>query len=43
MGYVLVGRLSGLKTLVYEINAAEYIKVYTKRNREFNLGVVPKK
>ena len=43
MGYVLVGRLSRLKTLVYEINAAEYIKVYIKHNRELNPGVVPKR
>ena len=43
MGYVLVGRLSRLKTLVYEINAAKYIKVSIKNNREFNPGVVPKR
>ena len=43
MGYALVGRLSRLKTWVHEINAAEYIKVYTKHNREFNPGIVPKR
>ena len=28
MGYILVGSLTRLKTLVYKINGAEYIKVY---------------
>ena len=28
MGYILVGSLSRLKTLVYKINEAEYMKVY---------------
>ena len=42
MGYFLVGRLTRLKTLVCEINAAEYmfIKVYIKHNRDLN-PVVP--
>ena len=41
MGYILVGRLTRLKTLVYKINAAEYVKVYIKHNGELNSGVVP--
>ena len=34
MGYILVGSLTKLKTLVYKINGAEYIKVYIKHNGE---------
>ena len=41
MGYILVGRLTRLKALVYNINATEYIKVFIKHNVEFNPGVVP--
>ena len=41
MGYILAGSLTRLKTLVYEINGVEYIKVYTKHNGELNPGVVP--
>ena len=40
MGYILVGRLTRLKTLVYKINAAEYVKVHIKHNGELNSGVV---
>ena len=42
MGYILVGSLIRLKTLVYKINGAEYIKVYIKHNGELNPGVLPK-
>ena len=41
MGYILVGSLTRLKTLVYKINGAEYIKVYIKYNGELNPGVIP--
>ena len=41
MGYILAGSLTRLKTLVYEINGAEYIEVYIKHNGELNPGVVP--
>ena len=41
MGYILVGSFIRLKTLVYKINGAEYIKVYIKHNWELNPGVVP--
>ena len=41
MGYILVGSLTRLKTLVYKINGAEYIKVYMKHNGELNPGIVP--
>ena len=40
-GYIMVGRLTRFKTLVYKINAAEYIKVNIKHNGELNPGVVP--
>ena len=40
-GYILVGSLTRLKTLVYKINGAEYIKVYIKHNGELNPGVIP--
>ena len=43
MGYILVGRLTRFKTLVYKINAAEYIKVYIKHNGELNPGAVTNK
>ena len=42
MGYILVGSLIRLKTLVYKTNGAEYVKVYIKHNRELNPGVIPK-
>ena len=41
MGYILVGSLTRLKTLVYKINGAEYIKVYIKHNGELNPDVIP--
>ena len=41
MGYILVGSLARLKTLVYKINGAEYIKVCIKHNGELNPGVIP--
>ena len=43
MGYFLVGRLTRLKTLVCEINAAEYmfIKGDIKHNGDLNPVVVP--
>ena len=41
MSYILVGSLTRLKTLVYKINGAEYIKVYIKQNGELNPGVIP--
>ena len=41
MGYILVGSLTRLKTSVYKINRAEYIKVYIKRNEELNPGILP--
>ena len=41
MGYILVGSFTRLNTLVYEINGAEYIKVYIKHNGELNPGVIP--
>ena len=41
MGYILVGSLTRLKTLVYKINGAEYRKFYMKHNGELNPGVVP--
>ena len=41
MGYILVGSLTRLKTLVYKINGAEYIKVYIKHNGELNPGIIP--
>ena len=41
MGYILVGSLTRLKTLVYKINGAKYIKVYIKHNGELNPGIIP--
>ena len=41
MGYILVGSLTRLKTSVYKINGAEYIKVYIKHNEELNPGIIP--
>ena len=40
ISYILLGRLARLKTLVYKINAAEYIKVYRiKHNVELKQGL----
>ena len=41
MGYILVDSLTRLKTWVYKINGAEYIKVYIKHNGELNPGIIP--
>ena len=41
MGYILVGSLTSLKTLVYKINGAKYIKVDIKYNGELNPGIIP--
>ena len=41
MGYILVGSLARLKTWIYEINGAEYKKVYIKHNGELNPGIIP--
>ena len=41
MGYILVGSLTRLKTLVYKINGAEYIQVYIQHNGELNPGIIP--
>ena len=38
----LYGSLTRLKTLVYKINGAKYIKVYMKHNGELNPGIIPK-
>ena len=41
MGYILVGSLTRLKTLVYQMNGAKCIKVYIKHNGELNPRIVP--